>query len=216
MEGIEALMLLESAILMGGIITYARALICTGEMPLTWKMVWKKHLTWFMTALWFMAALFIWFVSGNSVDVLRWVYMIFIYVLLAVIDVKKKIVPDYITGRFLLGELFLGGIAMEIDELMCNLIYGILFMMVLLLVTHMLKGNMGLGDAKLLGVTAMVAGVGYTILIFMLGLFISAIYGMWLLAAQKKTVQWEIPFVPFLTGGMILQMMAALMVGTGH
>ena len=69
------------------------------------------------------------------------------------------------------------------------------------------KGRIGLGDAKLMGVTAMTAGIGYTLSMVFMAFMLSFVYSVIVLLIKKKNRKDEIPFGPFLTIGMLLQLM---------
>ena len=68
------------------------------------------------------------------------------------------------------------------------------------------KGKMGMGDAKLLGITAMTAGCKYTMQILSIALMLSFFYSLYLLGFWKKCIRTEFPFVPFLTVGMAVHL----------
>ena len=63
-----------------------------------------------------------------------------------------------------------------------------------------------MGDGKLFGVTAMAAGWSYALWLLAAGLVISFFAGIWLLIFRKKSAKTEMPFVPFLTAAMVVQL----------
>ena len=93
------------------------------------------------------------------------------------------------------------------SALLLELIVGLIFLFILFFAAWVFKGRIGLGDTKLMGVTAMTAGIGYTLSMVFMAFMLSFVYSVIVLLIKKKNRKDEIPFVPFLTIGMLLQLM---------
>ena len=132
--------------------------------------------------------------------------MVITYFLLAAVDIRKKIVPNEILLCYLAGQMLMMA-AFDTPEIWIQSWIGAIVLSVLLgILAWFSKGGLGLGDVKLLGVTALTAGWMYTIQVVCLALVPSFVYSIWALAVCHKGRKMEIPFVPFLLVGMMLQL----------
>lgn len=148
------------------------------------------------------------FPPPGSITPVRVAALFLTLILLAAVDVKQRIVPDRILGLCLVGQLILGAAEEEIVLLGRFLMEGAVFAGILLAVSRLLKGGMGLGDVKLLGVIAMTAGWKYAFLLLAVGLSLSFVAGICLLLFRRASVTSELPFVPFLAAAMIILLLA--------
>lgn len=183
-------------------------------MILTWKgeedfflRVWagKRLLIW--SGVWLIIYLIVWGLFGRTVRAVRMADLLCTYGILAVVDKKKRVVPEGILLCYFAGQMLMGAVSMAPSELFSTVLTGTGMMMAFCLFSWLSKGKAGMGDAKLLGVTAMTAGWEYTMQILALALMLSFFYSLYLLIIRKENVQAEFPFVPFLTAGAALQML---------
>lgn len=123
------------------------------------------------------------------------------YILLAAVDGRRRIVPDRILACYLAGQLLMAAAGMDDGWIRC-LIEGTVFALFLAAVSWFLKGRFGMGDAKLLGATAMTAGWTYSLQVLFTAMALAFFAGVWLLLFRKMSAKTEMPFVPFLAAGM--------------
>lgn len=128
------------------------------------------------------------------------------YIMLAEVDRKQRIVPNSILLCYFTGQMLLGAMSMAPEELMWVAFTGLLFSAVIYLAVWFSKGKAGMGDARLLAVTAMTAGWRFTLQILVLAIGFSFLYSLWLLTVCKKNIRTEFPFVPFLALGLSVYM----------
>lgn len=81
---------------------------------------------------------------------------------------------------------------------------GVVVYVVCMLLTVISREGFGLGDAKLLGMTAVFTGGAYVLQIAFWGLICAFICSIFILAYHKGNRKTELPFVPFLTLGIFL------------
>lgn len=165
---------------------------------------WMKNGFWKQIAGWALGYALVWLVSGRQMAVVRLADLLVSYGLLAVIDGKRRAVPDSILVFFFLGQLLLGAITMPPVVLFRIFASGFLFALAVFLFAFFSGERIGMGDAKLLGVTAMIAGWNYVMQLFCVSILLSFVYSILLLLFCRKSKKTEFPFVPFLTGGMLL------------
>lgn len=210
--GIGITALIFTAVLGGMRIAYGVDIWKGSDMP--FYRVWNGKTVYLGSCVWLMALAGIWFLSSHGrngiclenryLQSVRCADLLATYVLLAFIDAKRRVVSDRILVCAFLGQMLLGGVCGTPAVLLSCLIAGSIFAGLMISFAWLSKGKFGMGDAKLLGVTAMTAGVPYTIQLVCAGLLTSFLYGLWLLLFKRKNVKAEFPFVPFLALGMVM------------
>ena len=139
--------------------------------------------------------------GGRSFQLIRMADLLAMYVVLGAVDGKRKVVPSEILVCYFAGQIFTAACGEPLADLVFLFLTGTLFGAVLAAVSFLSKGQFGLGDVKLLAVTAMTAGYSLAFQILVLALLLSFIYSLYLLMVQKMSTRTEIPFVPFLAAG---------------
>lgn len=137
--------------------------------------------------------------------VIRFLVLAMTYLILAVVDGKKRIVPDRILICYLFSQILLAAASENIFATAQMAVEGGVLLGIFLVLYFISRGRIGLGDVKLLGVTAMTAGWSYTIQIWVYGLMLSFFYSVGLLLFRRLSGKTEIPFVPFLAAGVAVQ-----------
>lgn len=132
------------------------------------------------------------------------------YGILAVVDLRWKIVPDSILLSYFAGQLILGARFMTPEGLLYQIVTGGIFLLLALFLAWFSKGRMGMGDARLLGVTAMTAGWRFVFQTLIAAVFLSFLYSLWQIVIHKKSMQTEFPFVPFLAAAMVIESIGLL------
>lgn len=163
--------------------------------------VWSEKKLYLLSGAWLVLYSILWFGSGRSPTIIRLADLLFTYVILAVVDGKRRIVPELILLCYFAGQMLLGALTAPIEELLRTLLTGGIFAAAIRLFAGLSGQRMGIGDARLLGVTAMTAGWGSAFQILILAVVVSFVYSIWLLAIRKKSMRTEFPFVPFLAAG---------------
>ena len=180
------------------------------EPESTFFEIWHSRRMYLFTGMWLILFGMLWVLTGRNVRLIRTADLIVTYGLLAVIDLKRRIVPDWILVCYLAGQLLLGALSMMPGQLFETCLTGGIFGAVLWVFSRFSGEKMGQGDVKLLCATAMTAGWIYTFQTFALGLALSFLYSIYLVFARRKSMETEIPFVPFLTVGNGILMAAVL------
>lgn len=208
MEILTCFAILFTAALMGMRVEYARG--CMEEQGIPVSRVWAEKRTWFAALGWIVIFFGCFILSGWNLTIIRMLDLLVCYLLFAAIDWKWRVVPEYLLICLLAGQLLLGAAAELPMALLGTFLSGGIFFLVLLMLARVFKNGLGLGDVKLLGVTAMVAGWTYAVVIFGLALVLSLVFGIWLLVVKRKSVKTEVPFVPFLALAMLVHIVLTM------
>lgn len=75
--------------------------------------------------------------------------------------------------------------------------------LVLMGISKITKGGIGLGDGGVLCVTGLYLGFGENLEIFFMGLLFAALASTYLIVVKKIGRKTQIPFIPFLTAGFL-------------
>lgn len=148
--------------------------------------------------------------EGGYLAASRLTALLLTYILLTVVDIKQRIVPDRILVCYFLGQLLMGAATIAPAVLLSGMVKGLILGLILLGASWLSRGRLGMGDAKLLTVTAMTAGWIYSLQLLIYGMGLAFLYGIWLLLFRHRSAKTEFPFVPFLTAGMIVQISVLL------
>lgn len=175
--------------------------------------LWKKRQKRFFwqAAAWMAVYSGLWLLTGREMAAVRLLDLFVSYGILAAVDGKRRVVPDSILYCFFAGQLLLGAVTLPLSELLQVVISGALFTLAAVIFVFMSRERLGMGDARLLGATAMTAGWSYVLQILWLAMLLSFVYSMVLLVLCRKNIKTEFPFVPFLTGGMLVHFLMAIL-----
>lgn len=165
--------------------------------------VWRDKWLYVLGGIWLVLYGFLWFGMGKSPFVIRMADLLCTYGILAAVDGRRRIVPDEILFCYFAGQMLFGALTMPVAGLFRIMLTGGIFAAVTGIVAWCSRGKMGMGDVKLLGVTAMTAGWDFAFQLLVLAILFSFVYSIWLLAVRKSSIRTEFPFVPFLTAGAV-------------
>lgn len=141
---------------------------------------------------------------GKKLIVLQYVDLWITYALLSIVDIKKHIIPNRVLICMGISQLLYGMQTFSIKNLFHGVLTGIVVYVILLFISVMSKGGLGLGDAKLLALTAVFTGGNYLLQMIFWGLACAFVYSILLLAHKRGNRKTELPFVPFLACGMLI------------
>ncbi|MCI8484163.1 MAG: hypothetical protein HFH41_07470 [Lachnospiraceae bacterium] len=95
----------------------------------------------------------------------------------------------------------IGGMVLHLFYPVCSIysiLWGILLGVIMMLLSWISRGSIGMGDGILLVVTGIYLGGNNNLELFLTGLLLAALWSLSLLAFRKKNRKEEIAFVPFL------------------
>lgn len=208
MEILTCLAILFTAVLTGMRVEYARGFM--KDPGFSAGRVWAGKRAWLAALGWIVIFFGCFILSGQNLAAVRMLDLLVCYLLFAAIDWRWRVVPEYLLICLLAGQLLLGAAAELPMALLGTCISGGIFFLALLALAKVLKNGLGLGDVKLLGVTATAAGWTYAVVIFGLALVLSLVFGIWLLVVKRKSVKTEVPFVPFLALAMLVHIVLTM------
>lgn len=195
----------------------AEGLLCSLKIRTVYT-IWKDK-QWLLNALWkdkiqyalglicILLIGLLCYILGKELVVMQFLDLLFSYLLLSVIDIRTHQIPDSFLIYTGLSQIFYRLCVMPLEGLLWELLTGLVAFVLLLILSILTKGSFGMGDAKLLGVTAVFTGASYLIQIIFWGMLCAFVYSIYLLACKKGNKKTELPFVPFLMGGMIVHML---------
>lgn len=123
--------------------------------------------------------------------------------LLSLWDIKEMKIPSfmvYVLALFCTVLMIFNPYCRIIN----NIVTGGLFSLLLLIAYKLTKKKIGIGDVKVLCALSFAFGYPVVFNIIFIGMFISVIYGILLIVFKKANVKTEIPFIPFLFAGYVL------------
>jgi leader peptidase (prepilin peptidase) / N-methyltransferase len=152
-----------------------------------------------------------------SADLPAWAWFVAVGLLLGVIDLREKLLPNRILLPGVVGTALLLGLAAALDgawdALLRALLAAAISFAALLVMALIAPSGMGMGDVKLAALLGLVLGwLGWpaVLLGFFLGFLLQAVVGLALLAVRRAGRRTELPFGPALLVGTFV---AALVSG---
>ncbi len=128
--------------------------------------------------------------------------IIIILVAAAIIDIRKKRIPD----KLVLAGTVAGLAFVLIDpqrEFLSSILGGATAGLVLLLIHYITKGGLGLGDVKLFGCSGIFLGFESTVSAMLISAVLSGLFSMVLICLNPDNKKSEIPFAPFILAGVL-------------
>lgn len=169
---------------------------------------------------------------GQGVPTVLWVIAFLSFILISIIDLRLRIIPDRlvaliaflgillfafyeVTGEYgLVGGVikgsFIGSFAINLwlgePSVFLNFLLGIVFGVLLFgLVYFLSRGRaMGFGDVKFAGAIGALLGWPDVSMALILAFVIGAVWGSFLILRNKKTMKDNLPFGPFMVVGVTL------------
>lgn len=139
-----------------------------------------------------------------DINIMKLLDFVITMVIISLLDLKYKIVPNEVLVCLLVSQLIMSGLTLQFGDTIINVTIGLLLLGVISLISFILKGKIGMGDAKLLAVMVLVAGVQFVLKATFFGLFFAFFVSIILLLIKKVNVKTELPFVPFITIGVFI------------
>lgn len=196
------LVIILTAVLAGMRTVYGFEWCTNKEKP--FYQVWTSRRLYPAVCIWLVVYFLLWYLSDKSMTAIRLLDLVLTYLILAAVDVKRKVVPDPIFLCYFAGQMLMGALVVEPTELWHMVWTGTVFGAIVLISALISKEKVGMGDVLLLWITAMTAGWMYTFMILMMGLFLSFVFSLGLLFLKRGSLSTELPFVPFLASGIIV------------
>jgi leader peptidase (prepilin peptidase) / N-methyltransferase len=152
---------------------------------------------------------------GWSAELPAWAWFVAVGLLLGVIDLREKLLPNRVLAPGTAGTALLLTVAAAVDEawpalLRAVVAAGICFA-VLLVMALLAPAGLGMGDVKLAALLGLVLGwLGWdaVLLGLFLGFVLQAVVGLALLASRRAGRRTELPFGPALLVGAFVAALA--------
>jgi len=152
---------------------------------------------------------------GWSAELPAWVWFVAVGLLLGVIDLRTKLLPNRVLVPGIAGTALLLTLAAAVDGdwpalLRAGVAAGLCFA-VLLVMALIAPAGLGMGDVKLAALLGLVLGwLGWdaVLLGLFLGFVVQAVAGLVLLASRKAGRSTELPFGPALLAGALVAALA--------
>ena len=133
----------------------------------------------------------------------------------AVIDLKLRIIPNYLSLILILGRIVL--VIFEfmftqdaVGYLISSLIGGFTCVLVLIIANKLSKGGIGGGDIKLLACLGFVCGLHEVVTTMLLAVLICLVVSLALLLFKKLSTKDHLPFGPFIHLGFVAMSLLAV------
>ena len=144
----------------------------------------------------------------DQIKNLRFVFVLTVLIIEAVTDFKKKEVN--IIFPILLAAAAVVMLFFSKDISLINAIIGIAEGLLLILISVLTKGQIGMGDGILLAACGLMLGGRDNLIMFFFACLSSAVVSALIMIIKKADKKTKIPFVPFMIPGFLIMVLLSL------
>ena len=123
---------------------------------------------------------------------------------IAYVDFKKNIIPNFLVGTILLLVILINLLHWDLSYTFSSILAFVVFGAITYMLHVLSKEALGMGDVKLLTVTATLFGITEAIALFFVTFVLSALIGIVLISVFKKSRKQTIAFAPMLLLGLLV------------
>lgn len=149
--------------------------------------------------------LFLYIEYGLSIGLLKYAILLILLLAACIVDLKSGKIPDKVVLAGILTGIVFSAINGPKDVAF-KLISGIIAALLLLLISWLSKGGVGMGDVKLAAFLGVYLGLGMTISVLSVSVILSGIAAAVILLSKKAGKNGTIPFAPFILLGTVILM----------
>lgn len=195
----------EAVLAMGSILFYLKVMFARAELKGKEQIkYWAEKRYWCLGILHLIISFWIFLLWEKKLTVFPYADLCVTYVVLSIVDIKKRVIPNRILICLGISQLLYAAGTLSVKNFFHGVLAGAAVYVVLLFISIVSKGGLGLGDAKLLALTVVFTGSRYLLQVIFWGMVCAFVYSIILLAYKKGSRKTELPFVPFLTCGMLI------------
>ena len=144
----------------------------------------------------------------DQIKNLRFVFVLTVLIIEAVTDFKKKEVN--IIFPILLAAAAVVMLFFSKDISLINAIIGIAEGLLLILISVLTKGQIGMGDGILLAACGLMLGGRDNLIMFFFACLSSAVVSALIMIIKKEDKKTKIPFAPFMIPGFLIMVLLSL------
>lgn len=138
---------------------------------------------------------------------MNWVILICFLIYFTYYDIKYRIISNkIIIACFFIG-IVLVFISGNISLWLSNITGAFGAFLLFFLASILSKGGIGMGDVKLMTCIGLYTGIYETLNISFISIMLSVLVGVFLILIKKANKKTELPFVPFILLGVIVEML---------
>jgi leader peptidase (prepilin peptidase)/N-methyltransferase len=138
----------------------------------------------------------------SNINIISYLVVFAILSIASIIDIKERRIPD---------KLIIAGVVIGLGLTLYNpehgfldgLMGGMTAGLVLLLISHITKGGLGLGDVKLFLCMGIYLGLESTASAMLIAALLSGLFSLVLICISHENKKREIPFAPFILAGAL-------------
>lgn len=170
-----------------------------------------KNITGWLISL-FVTALYVllFFAYDISGFYLQLIDLFFSLIAIALIDIRWRIIPNYVVISTLLSQLAMSCMVAMIHPTIWNLILSAVMLIVLMIISKISGEQIGMGDVKMITVVALVYGISFMVYSLIISMLIMLVTAIPLLVFKKIKLKSEMPFAPFYAIGASVYIILSL------
>lgn len=148
--------------------------------------------------------------SNDNLDIIGTIDLLAVCVLVSFTDIKHRHIPNVVILLLLVSQLTILACHSGVDGFL-NVIWCIVVLVIAMLISILSKGQMGMGDVKLLSIICLTIGIAGLFWVFITALALSFLCGMYLMLSKKMSIKTEMPFAPFITLSLLINIITNIL-----
>jgi len=144
----------------------------------------------------------------DPIKSIRFVFVLAVLIIEAITDFRKKEINIPVSAILAFAAAVMIFLCEDISVL--NAIIGLAEGLILIMVSFMTKGQIGIGDGILLAACGLMLGGKNNMIMFFFACLISAIVSALIMIIKKADKKTKIPFVPFMIPGFLVMVLLSL------
>lgn len=172
----------------------------------------KNWLNWFVAGIYMGGSVLI--IAALSVPMyyLQIIDIILTIAMIAVIDVKRRVIPNRMLVYLVLSQLALVVCTEDATLSLVNIGISAVVFLLLVLLSKMSKEQIGMGDVKFLTCINLIFGLAFVVYSLLLSLLVMLLFIIPRLIMKKSNLKSELPFAPFYGIGLIIYVLGSLFI----
>lgn len=170
----------------------------------------KLRFGWLCASGYIFVLLILHFVLEVSYENILYIDLFLSLIMLSVIDIKHKIVPNSLNAAALISQMIIRFVPTQGKLDIMNLVFSFAVLLILVIISKCTGEQLGMGDIKLFAVMMIIYGFSFMMYTLLIGMILVMVLAIPLMLGKKITIKTSVPFIPFYTIGILIYVMLIL------
>ena len=124
-------------------------------------------------------------------------------IIVSVVDIKYRIVPNVLNLTILLTQLIIRFVMLQSQVDILNLVFSSVVFLFLVIISLCTNEQFGMGDIKFLAIMMIIYGLTFMLYTMLIAMLLVIIVAVPLIICKKISIKTSVPFIPFYCVGVL-------------